>query len=463
MGSKSSHAVQCGVAATVLFVLSAGFQIGAQACVVPPSGLIGWWPAEESASDMAGGNHGTLLGDADFAPGKVGSAFDFNGVDAYVTVGNPPTLRLSGNDFTVEAWVRFPSLVFPAGSPAGPCFGPGCDMDIVNKMVGEGGNNVDGWRLLKESDNRIWFCLGDGSNGCGGGSPTTVRSSTVVGPGVWYHLAAVKGTQGISIYVNGVLEESKPLPPFVDTDTADLQFGLYSGGSGNAFMYGLIDDLAIFNRALSASEIRSIFNAGSAGKCQTSGFSRARSVGIAQWVTRMSGIQFNGQDLVADFQRSGNGFGLVPGSATVSAAPHISNLVLESSPGDLATCVPDYPDRVTLRFDYADPNGDLLGGRVEASYSLTLGGSGPVTGAFQGNFFPQPKPGLVLDPPAGSSGSITWDTCWANVTHIGFSVQVRDSGENISPEVLQASTDFVPSLRAVTREAAGTGGRPAGW
>ena len=87
-------------------------------------------------------------------------------------------------------------------------------MSIVDKIAGE---NADGWRLIKQHDNRFWFCFGNGSNGCNVGAPTTVISVTTATTDRWYqHVAGVKFGTTISIYVNGILEGSTLMPSFVD-------------------------------------------------------------------------------------------------------------------------------------------------------------------------------------------------------------------------------------------------------
>ncbi len=232
------------------------------ACVPPPSGLVGWWPGDGNAEDIADGNDGTLVGGATFAPGMVGQAFSLDGVDDYVNVGNAPSLQVSHGDFTVDAWVNLASVC--GGSVSF------CDASIVDKMsslIGISANN-DGWRLLKQVSGGFWFCFGGGAtNGCGFGNPNTVISSTVAQPGVWYHVAGVKSGNSISIYVNGVLEATSTLGSFVDTDSTDLVIG--SSLQQGARFPGLIDEVELFNRALSDTEIQAIFNAGSAGKCKT--------------------------------------------------------------------------------------------------------------------------------------------------------------------------------------------------
>jgi len=74
-------------------------------CSPTPSGLAAWWPGDAVALDIAGTNHGTLQGAATYAPGHVGPAFSFNGVDGYMN--NPATdLSSISNTFTLEFWAR---------------------------------------------------------------------------------------------------------------------------------------------------------------------------------------------------------------------------------------------------------------------------------------------------------------------------------------------------------------------
>jgi hypothetical protein len=140
-------------------------------------------------------------------------------------------------------------------------------MSIVDKMLVSGDVNVDGWRLLKQDDNRFWFCLGGGDRNRCFDPDFTVFSSTVAEAGKWYHVAAVKDASGISIYVNGVREDSRsPLPAFVDTNSTNLLIG--ANAVEIARLNGLIDEVEIFNRALTAEEIQSIYFAGGTGKCK---------------------------------------------------------------------------------------------------------------------------------------------------------------------------------------------------
>ena len=135
-------------------------------------------------------------------------------------------------------------------------------MSIVDRMFDSGGSpNTDGWRLLKQSDNRFWFCLGGGlepeTNGCDAGLATTVTSQTKVVPGVWYNVVARKTAGRISIYVNGRREGTTTLGPFFDDNTADVLVG--ANDPEGAHLNGVVGEVAIYRRALSPDEIRTLF------------------------------------------------------------------------------------------------------------------------------------------------------------------------------------------------------------
>ena len=85
--------------------------------------------------------------------------------------------------------------------------------------------------------------------------------------GAWYHVAAVKSSTSFSLYVNGQLQDSRsPVPNFLDTHAGTLRIG--ANAIEGAHLNGLVDEVGIYRRALSATEIQAIFLAGSLGKCQ---------------------------------------------------------------------------------------------------------------------------------------------------------------------------------------------------
>jgi len=82
--------------------IKAIYDAGSAGKIKPASGPVGRWSGDGNANDSVDGNHGTLAGGATFAPGMVGQAFSFDGVDDLVFIGDPPALKLEG-DLTIEA------------------------------------------------------------------------------------------------------------------------------------------------------------------------------------------------------------------------------------------------------------------------------------------------------------------------------------------------------------------------
>ena len=164
-----------------------------------------------------------------------------------------PEPASTGEAFTVAAWVKFRSLT-PA-VPNDP-LSPNGDMSIMDKMLDDG-YNLDGWRLMKQDDNRFWLCFGDNPiNGCQSGKDTTVTSTTVATVDQWYHVLGVRSSDRISIYINGALESSKPLPQYTDTGTAPLLIG--KNALEGACLNGWMESMFVKERVMGDAEIRAI-------------------------------------------------------------------------------------------------------------------------------------------------------------------------------------------------------------
>jgi Concanavalin A-like lectin/glucanases superfamily/Immunoglobulin I-set domain len=236
------------IIAIVVFSASVGSPflqaIFAQGCAPAPSGMVAWWPAEGNANDIMGINNGTAYGGLTYAPGEVGTAFNFDGSSGYVSVPSSPSLLFS-NAFTAEAWINL-------GTP------PSGDETIAAKGV-DANVPVD-WQMLVYGGK-----LAVQINVAGNWSP--IVCATTLSPGVWYHVAMTYDGSNLQGYVNGVLDGSVSVPGSMQTSSYALKIGVYSPAAHLAYFRGKIDELSLYSRTLSSNEIAAIYNAGSSGKC----------------------------------------------------------------------------------------------------------------------------------------------------------------------------------------------------
>jgi hypothetical protein len=236
--------------------------------VALPDGIVAWWRGDGDFLDTIGAQHGTPTGGATLArEGMPGGALRFDGIDGAVSIGNDEPLHFGQGDFSIEAWVRIDDDEAPRGTTSTTAG----DLTIAAKMSPGVAANADGWRLFKQQDGEFWFCFGSDANGCAPGATTTVR--TPVGspvPGTWSHLTAVREGAEIRIYLDGVLEDAREMQAPVNSDTASLYLGASTSELGdppvNAFFYGVLDEVALYNIALTDDAIIALATS-TVGKC----------------------------------------------------------------------------------------------------------------------------------------------------------------------------------------------------
>jgi hypothetical protein len=211
-------------------------------CFSVPSGLVGWWKAEGNSLDQIGTNNGVLSGNAAYGTGHVGQGFVFDGNGDGILIGNPPELQLQ--NFTIETWIKRSSVSVISSGTAG-----------IAVIVGYG---TGGYALALFPNGRPFLTQVAG----GSTSPTNIISDTN-----FHHLAVTKSGSTVVFYVDGVASSAPNYDPgFVFT--SPLGIGAKGDGFDNSFL-GRVDEVSIYNRPLSASEILAIYDANSAGKCTT--------------------------------------------------------------------------------------------------------------------------------------------------------------------------------------------------
>jgi PKD repeat protein len=232
---QTSSASNSALTATTLTIggVEGAFNVTTAASGDPnASGLVSWWKAENNASDSVGGNHGTLQGGTIYASGKVGQAFSFDGSSDYVTVGD--SFFPDGNsDRSVSLWIK----TSQTGEKYFFSYGP----NITNQRFS-----------LGMSDNR--FHVENSNSGS--------RGTTVINDDEWHHLVAVWSGSALKMYVDGVEQQATIVAPWPSSLatvlTGGANIGRLNGLAGYDFN-GLVDEIKIFNRVLTATEVSRIF------------------------------------------------------------------------------------------------------------------------------------------------------------------------------------------------------------
>lgn len=224
------------------------------ACVLPPSGLISWWPGDENANDIIGGNLGTLQNGTTFATGKVGSSFSLDGVDDNVVIGNPANLRLQ--DFTIDAWIKLNTLSIDGFTEriAGYSIG-GYGFFLAGPVV----VNPNGATAVRQlSLDKAGFDM--------------VAAPLAVNDLGWHHVAVTKNGGTVIFYLDGVSGAAErgglPIASYDPGFVFNTNFMLGNLDGQVQPFPGLLDEVEVFNRALSSTEIQSIYSAGALGKCK---------------------------------------------------------------------------------------------------------------------------------------------------------------------------------------------------
>lgn len=229
----------------------------AQTCVPPPPGMVSWWTGDGNANDLISSNHGTLQNGATFATGMVGQAFSFVGPDDIVRIPHNPNLNVGTGDVTIDAWMKLSNLTFTD------------DKVIVMKFSTNPSDTPFPGYTVRWLGDKLQFIIDSEFGGVVGPSVQDKKVEvTITRDTLWHHVAAVRRGLTMELFYDGVLVATATHSSLEYADnTADVGIGNNTNAIDNGFP-GLIDELEFFHRALSAAEVATLFNAGSAGKCK---------------------------------------------------------------------------------------------------------------------------------------------------------------------------------------------------
>lgn len=214
------------------------------------SGLVGHWKFDEASGLAAYDSSGNFLnGTLTNGPTRtassscqMGSCLGFNGTSNYVNFTSSGVLNITGNQ-TISLWVKSSTAVTNA--------------DIAGRWLSSVDNKKI-WRLRVDGTLLTFRVSADGI--ANSSDATTTISSAI--DGNWHHIVAMYDGSSIGVYIDGTLRGSTVYSGGLFSDVGSiLRVGASSSGGGiAAYFEGIIDDVRIYNRALSAAEIKQLYS-----------------------------------------------------------------------------------------------------------------------------------------------------------------------------------------------------------
>jgi type II secretory pathway pseudopilin PulG len=212
-------------------------------------GLVGYWPMDEgtgaSATDLSGNGsagrwNGGLIGGSHYSTGKIGGhAGNFNGSNNSVSLPNTPSLSFGLGDFSVAFWMN------PSN------WGSNATMGVVGQKADD---TTNGWVLYHDP------YAGSGKINARLALTDNFVSNSTIPNDTWTFVVFTRSAGKIYWYIDGTIDRR-------GTNTAnivDARGVLYIGygQTWGGYYAGLLDDVRIYNRALSAAEIAALYNSG---------------------------------------------------------------------------------------------------------------------------------------------------------------------------------------------------------
>lgn len=225
----------------IAFLWATQYSMGPEAeAGISEANLIGWWKFDEgsgeTAYDSSGHNHGTVYG-AEWSTGQIDGALSFDGSGDYVHVQDDDTLDFH-NAISIVAWIKVNgwNTTAPLDRQA----------DVIVRKNGA-------YILYRYRSNLDFYLYG----------PNHRLSYPIlnISLGTWYHVVATYDRENMKMYIDGLEVSSEPQTANISITTSNLAIGAKSDGIGKYFN-GIMDDIQLFDRALSAGEIREFYESG---------------------------------------------------------------------------------------------------------------------------------------------------------------------------------------------------------
>ncbi len=225
---------------------------------VTTTGLLGYWPFDGNANDFSGNNNNGIVSSASLTTdrfGNIDKAYYFNGINGLITVPNSPTVDIPNNtSFSLSFWLKTDANVGYANLLAkhDPGFWNGYSACV---------NNFDQGYCTSAGHLLTYVASGAQQDAC---------TNTAIANDIenWYHVTSVYNsyTNQIKLYINATLQSDIGQKSGITSNSENLLFGGLPIPSSspfnnyNSYYKGKLDDIRIYNRILSLTEVNDLYN-----------------------------------------------------------------------------------------------------------------------------------------------------------------------------------------------------------
>jgi hypothetical protein len=264
---------------------------------VPTNGLVGYWPFNGNANDESGnGNNGTVNGATltNDRNGNVNKAYVFDGINDFIQVSNSSSFNLA-NGHSISVWFN------PNGIQQSV---------IIEKFNSTNGQGDGGPQLVLRTNQLIDFSIFNNNSG------NFVYSNTLSTSQSWQNIIATWNGGLIRLYQNSVLIDSIPFSSVLNPCIEPMMIGKRAF-QGDLLFNGVIDDIGMWNRALTQQEITVLYNSCTGNEITTQPTNAVNTLGAnAQFsLNAVAGSTYQWQSNPSNF-----GWQNVPSNASYSGA-----------------------------------------------------------------------------------------------------------------------------------------------
>ena len=233
---------------------SAGTAYGSQQTfktALPTNGLVAYYPFNGNANDESGnGNNGTVNGSTLITDrfGKSSSAYSFNGTNNSIVVPNSSTLNFSDNKLSISFWLKMPNY-------------PTSETHIITKYSGVG-TTTTGFMVVAYTDTATFVYRYAEAATTGGWGWAEMPMLNLPAFNSWFHVVTTTDTGYDKLYINGILKASNPTKHNfnIGANNESLRFGIGPPQNPRSYYNGAMDDIRIYNRALTPAEVTALYN-----------------------------------------------------------------------------------------------------------------------------------------------------------------------------------------------------------